>query len=77
MAAKDIVEAFEKEYSPMDFFSNQQISQPYTRGWCAGKKHSEKNHDCKECGYFDPVRQVYTEDCYSCKRYYADMFTKR
>ena len=37
MAAKDIVEAFEKEYYPMDFFTNQQCSQHFTKGWCAAK----------------------------------------
>jgi len=37
MTAIEIVEAFEKEYYPMDFFSNQQCSQHFTRGWCAAK----------------------------------------
>ena len=43
MAAKDIVEAFEKEYYPMDFFSNLQCSHPFALGWCAAKADMKKN----------------------------------
>jgi hypothetical protein len=29
---------------------------------------------CHECWHFDKITQYYTDMCYECKRYYADMF---
>lgn len=46
MAAKDIIAAFEKEYYPMDFFSNQQCAQHFVNGWCAAKTIPECPADC-------------------------------
>jgi len=32
---------------------------------------------CKQCRYFDLDKGVYTEECYSCKRYQPDLFEQR
>jgi len=55
MAAIEIIEAFEKEYFPMDFFCNQQSASHFTKGWCAAKaaeaqktSHNSDYAKCKE-----------------------------
>lgn len=56
MAAKDIVEAFEKEYE-MSFLSNPDRARDFTNGWCAAKAagvekptHSSESAPCPTCG---------------------------
>ena len=46
------------------------------------KEHQDKNtntgnQNCEQCEYFDISQKVFTIECYSCKRYYSDMFTHR
>jgi hypothetical protein len=35
------------------------------------------NSECKQCKNYDLSQNVYTMECYSCKRYQSDLFTPR
>ena len=39
--------------------------------------HNTGSPKCEQCENFDLSKGQYTIECYSCKRYYGDMFTLR
>jgi len=47
---------------------------------CFGGANTSTNtgsQKCEQCVHFDLSQNVYTVECYSCKRYYGDLFTLR
>jgi hypothetical protein len=59
---KDIIVAFEKEYYPMDFFSNQQCAQHFVKGWCAATGMEKLD---KIAAYIQKIEAWTREDNYS------------
>lgn len=43
----------------------------------ANLQHTKGSPKCEQCEYFDLSQKVYTLECFSCKHYYGDMFTRR
>jgi hypothetical protein len=39
--------------------------------------HNTSSPKCEQCEHFDLSQSVYTVECYSCKRYFGDLFTLR
>lgn len=83
-AAKKVLKLMEGKYSITEtpFTCEKCAAEVYSHHkycWGCGQKlwNEISTKQCHQCINYDKQQQVYTEECYSCKRYNGDLFEQR